>query len=44
MGEPDYFSDVDRSKDGAKEHENLTSRIASLYNEWEALHSQSGLC
>jgi ATP-binding cassette subfamily F protein 3 len=43
MGEPDYFSDVDRSRDGAKEHENLTSRIASLYNEWETLHSQSGL-
>ncbi|MRR07380.1 MAG: ABC-F family ATP-binding cassette domain-containing protein [Deltaproteobacteria bacterium] len=43
MGEPDYFSDVDRSRAGAKEHENLTLRIASLYNEWETLHSQSAL-
>jgi len=43
MGGTDYFSDVDRSRAGAKEHENLTSRIASLYNEWETLHSQNGL-
>ncbi len=43
MGEPDYFSDADRSRAGTKEHENLTSRIATLYDEWETLHSQNGL-
>jgi len=43
MGEPDYFSDADRSRAGTKKHEKLTSRIASLYEEWETLHIQNGL-
>jgi ATP-binding cassette subfamily F protein 3 len=38
MGEPDYFSDASRARESAKEHENITSRIASLYQEWETLH------
>jgi ATP-binding cassette subfamily F protein 3 len=43
MGEPDYFSDPERSLAGTKKHENLTSRLASLYNEWEMLHAQNGV-
>lgn len=43
MGEPDYFSDACRAREGAREHEDLTSRIASLYQEWETLHGESTL-
>ena len=43
MGEPDYFTDTERSREGARKHENLSSRIASLYDEWETLHAQNGL-
>lgn len=43
MGEPDYFSDAERSRNGTKKHEVLTSRIASLYDEWETLHAQDGM-
>jgi len=40
MGEPDYFSDVERSREGTKKHDALTSQIASLYDEWETLHAR----
>lgn len=40
MADPDYFCDADRARDGAREHEDLTSRIATLYSEWESLHAE----
>ncbi len=40
MGEPDYFSDVERSREGTKKHDALTYQITTLYNEWETLHVQ----
>ncbi len=43
MGEPDYFSDASRARESAKEHENISSRIASLYQEWETLHEDNGV-
>ncbi len=42
MTGPDYFCDAERSREGVREHEDLTSRIASLYGEWESLHAESG--
>jgi len=36
MGDPDYFRDADRAREGAKEHAALTALIANLYQEWEA--------
>lgn len=42
MGEPDYFSDVERSREGTKKHDSLTSQIALLYEEWETLHVSRG--
>ncbi len=35
MGDPDYFRDADRAREGAKEHAALTALIAGLYQEWE---------
>jgi ATP-binding cassette subfamily F protein 3 len=39
MEEPDFFRDPDRARDGAREHAGLTELIASLYEEWETVHS-----
>ncbi len=39
MGEPGFYSDLDRAKSGAETHASLTDRISSLYEEWEILHS-----
>jgi len=39
MGEPGYFSDADRAREGSARHERLTATIADLYDEWEALHA-----
>jgi len=40
MGEPDYFSDADRAREGSAAHANLSALIAGLYEEWEALHAE----
>ncbi len=40
MGEPGYFSDGDRAREGSALHSSLTAAIADLYDEWEALHAQ----
>ncbi|MDD3294627.1 MAG: ABC transporter ATP-binding protein, partial [Geobacteraceae bacterium] len=37
MGDPDYFRDADRAREGAKEHAALTVLIENLYQEWEAV-------
>jgi len=38
MGEPDYFSDAVRAREGSAAHAHLSALIAGLYGEWEALH------
>jgi ATP-binding cassette subfamily F protein 3 len=42
MGEPDYFSDADRAREGSAAHANLSASIAGLYREWESLHVEGG--
>lgn len=39
MGEPGFYSDLDRAKSGAETHASLTDRISALYEEWETLQS-----
>ncbi len=42
MGEPDFFTDLDRSKAGTDRHAVLTARISGLYEEWEVLQLATG--
>ena len=41
MAEPDFFSDPERARAGGEEHEQLSGRIAALYDEWEAAQADT---
>jgi ATP-binding cassette, subfamily F, member 3 len=41
MERPDYFRDASRAREGARKHAEMADLIASLYDEWEALHAEA---